>query len=76
MPFSMALDVHSFVIFLRFRRYNAKLTPSSKVHLQKMLITELIQKFPAFMEPFPVSLDSVFRYLIEFTTVYHTGIFL
>jgi hypothetical protein len=43
----MVLDVHSFVTFLRFRKYNAELTPSSKVRVQKMLIAELIEKFSA-----------------------------
>ena len=67
----MALDAHSFVIFLRFRKYNVELTPSSIVHLQKMLVAELTEKLPAFMQPFTVSPDPVFGYLKKSTTVYH-----
>lgn len=67
----MALDAHSFVIFLRFRKYNAELTPNNKVHPQKMLIIEPIEKLPAFMAPCTVSPDPVFRYLTKSTTAYH-----
>ena len=56
----MALDAHSFVIFLRFRKYNAELTPSNKVHPQRMLITEPIQKLLSFVEPCTVSPYPVF----------------
>lgn len=67
----MALDARSFVIFLRFRRYNAELTPSNKVHPQKMLITEPIEKLPASVEPRTLSPDPVLRYLKKSTTEYH-----
>jgi hypothetical protein len=64
----MVLDAYSFVIFLRFKKYNAELTPTNKVHRQKMLITEPVKKLPAFVEPCTVSQDPVFRYLKKFTT--------
>jgi hypothetical protein len=67
----MALDAHSFVIFLRFRKYNSELTASNKVHFQKMLITEQIEKLPAFTEPCAVPPDPLFRYQKKSTIAYH-----